>query len=92
MTDEITELKTQLAALKARLEKSEARVGALEARGNGGLGTCTEAEADAGKGKCGTGQQAMDRASVPRHITEGMVENVGDAMVREIVRTAKAPR
>jgi hypothetical protein len=83
MSNEITELKIQLAdALK--------RLAALEARGNGGLGMITSAEANAGKGKPGTGQMAMDRASVPRHITDAMVEAVPDAMVREIVATAKA--
>jgi hypothetical protein len=82
MTDEITELKAQLAdALK--------RLAALETVGNRGYGIGTSEEASLAQGRRGTAQLAMDRAELPRHVTDGMVKATA-GMVPEIVRTAKA--
>jgi hypothetical protein len=90
MSDEITELKNELAALRKDNAAFKERLAALEVVGNRGYGIGTRAEAEAGKGRPGTGQMAMDRASVPREITDAMREAVGDAMIQDIVRTARA--
>jgi hypothetical protein len=83
------ELAAKVAALEARNAAQEKRLAALESVANKGLGIATAQQVEAGKGHAGTGQLAMNRASVPKHITDAMVREVPDAMVGEIVRDAK---
>jgi hypothetical protein len=85
MTDEITELKAQLAdALK--------RVAALEERANPPRQREVAARLGMEPPFSPSTYAAIDRACVPREITDGMAKNVGTEMVQEIVRTTKAPR
>jgi hypothetical protein len=65
------------------------RLAALETSGNRGYGIGTSEEASLAQGRRGTAQLAMDRAEVPRHVTDAMVKATA-GMVPEIVRTAKA--
>jgi hypothetical protein len=88
---ELAALKNELAALRKDNAAFKERLAALEVSANRGLGIGTSAEASAGKDRRGTGQLAMDRASLPKHVTDAMVKATA-GMVQDIVRTAKAPR
>jgi hypothetical protein len=82
MTDETAELEAELAALKARVAKLEEAANPPRPRETLRMEPPFPPSTYA----------AIDRACVPKHITDQMEKNVGTREMQEIVRTTKAPR